>query len=137
MVNKKNTNEDAFVRVVADGGDLTFIKPNEMEQDQTIVGTLISVQEDQYENLWYKIATTEGMIGLNGSGQLDYLLAKVAMGSRVKIVYLGKEILKSGKYVGKKSHKFDVFSAPAQKAANGAHVAKIAEAPDTDSEETF
>jgi len=61
-----------------------------------------------YGNTVHKVRTSEGLVGIPGSGQLDKLLSSVANGNIVKIVYNGKSAIKEGKFAGKLAHNFAV-----------------------------
>jgi hypothetical protein len=90
-------------------GEITFIKPNELQKGDTIEGKYVEVRKDQYGGNGYKFITSEGTKVLNGTGQLDSIMALVELGTNVKIVYEGTSLVKSGKFKGKEAHQFSVY----------------------------
>lgn len=56
----------------------------------------------------HKVRTTEGIVGVSGSGKLNKNILQVKEGAQVKLVYLGKEKINSGPYAGKGAHDFVV-----------------------------
>lgn len=69
----------------------------------------------KFNTTYYKIRTSEGLVAVPGSGQLNSLMARVADGSDVQITYKGKEVIAKGQFAGKSAHSFSV-AASEQKA---------------------
>lgn len=97
-------------QVMLSKGDTTYIKPKDLKVGTTISGTYRGSFEDKYEKLNHKIGQDDGTTKvINGTGLLNALLEKVAVGAKVDIVYKGKSQITSGQYKGTDSHSFDVF----------------------------
>ena len=96
-------------------GDTTFLKPSEMEPGTIIEGRFASVRtSEKYDTPTYMIETADGTVGVNGSGKLASLMAKVSLGSNIRIEYLGKVEIASGKWKGSEAHDFKVLVAKAE-----------------------
>lgn len=86
-----------------------FLKPSEMKKGQTIQGTFLGSYTDQFDRLAHRIQVSEdSVIIINGTGQLNALLAQVNPGTEVRITYKGKVQISSGKNRGKSAHTFEV-----------------------------
>lgn len=97
-------------RKVSLGEQITYLKPAELI-DQPVVGTFVESfeQETKYGlKTNFKIQTEEGLIVLNGNGNLTSKMSRVNPGQIVKIEYLGKSPMKSGKYAGTPAHNYEV-----------------------------
>lgn len=91
-------------------GEVQYFKPKEMTAGQTFEGRFIEVKAGKYDNATYMLETADGTIGINGTGKLASLMAKVALGSLVKITYLGKDEITSGQWKGSDAHNFKVLA---------------------------
>jgi hypothetical protein len=101
------------------GGNITFYNFNPSDRPNTKVLTKGDTIEGKYlgspigktyGNPYHKIETTEGVIALPSAGQLNKMIANVAEGADIKIVYNGKEKMGSGKFAGKEAHTFKLFA---------------------------
>lgn len=94
---------------VSIGGDVTYFKPNELDEGQTVSGKYIGTRRDSYGNLCHRLELEDGTEGVvNGTGQLNKLMERVARGASVDITYNGKVTIEKGPQKGKKAHAFDV-----------------------------
>lgn len=83
---------------------------NKLEAGVEFTGTYEgAIESKQFGSLTHKVGTSEGMVGIPGSGQLNKALAQVNPGTNVTIVYKGKQAIQTGKYAGKEAHTYDVF----------------------------
>ncbi|HEC65925.1 MAG TPA: hypothetical protein ENI23_11580 [bacterium] len=83
------------------------------EENDTLVGVLVEVQEDVGENnsklYKFEVIGQEELVGVWGSHVLDSKLKKMESGQEIKIVYLGKVSVPNSK----RSYKnWQVFSKP-------------------------
>lgn len=91
-------------------GETTYVKPKELKAGAIIAGTYRGSFEDKYEKLNHRIEQADGTTKVvNGTGQLNLLLAKVKQGDKVELVYKGTNVIASGQYKGTKAHTFEVF----------------------------
>lgn len=88
-----------------------FVSPADLKAGAEIVGTYLqSYTGGQYNTTTHKLRNSNGtVIGLNGTGQLNKLMALVPKGATIKVVYEGKSTIKNGPNAGKKAHNFRVF----------------------------
>jgi hypothetical protein len=95
--------------------DIEFKKPNEMAVGEVIEGRYVEAKKiGKFDKFTYLIETEAGTtIGLNEAGQLAKLMAKVPVGSDVRITYQGMAVIKSGQWKGSEAHTFEVESAAA------------------------
>jgi hypothetical protein len=90
-------------------GEVTFLKPKDMEPGQTITGRYLEARKDQFGGFGYKVRTEDhGTIVINGCGSLDYQMEQIQPGHLVQITFTGKEKLKSGKWKGTEAYQFEV-----------------------------
>lgn len=91
--------------------NITYIKPSHMDVNGSVTGTFVETYDSEYGPN-HKFTDDKGeTFVINGTGKLNYLMAKVAPGSLTKVVYLGKQILKEGRQQGKAAHDFKVLVA--------------------------
>ena len=82
-------------------------KTRQLEVGGEVVGTYEgSFKGGTYNKTTHKVRTTEGIVGLPGTGQLDKLFAKVATGATVKVIYRGLDTIKEGQFAGRPVHNF-------------------------------
>lgn len=94
-----------------DGSIASFLGPADLAKGQELTGVYLgSAVMGPYSTLTHKIETKDGIIGLNGSGQLNKKIAQVVPGSEVTIVYNGTAEMKKGQFAGTKAHQFSVFA---------------------------
>lgn len=93
-------------------------KPNPKAQVLAVGDVLLGTYEGNFagtgkykKSLTHKIRTEDGLVGLSGAGGLNKDLSKVAIGTRVRIEYLGKEEIQKGEWAGSEAHTFDVKQA--------------------------
>lgn len=93
------------------GGNITFVKPNSLEKGQVFGNlTYLESKKDRFDKPGHKFKTIDGNVMVfNSSGSLDYKIGLLTPGDVIDIVYLGKEVLKGGKYAGKEFHSFEVM----------------------------
>lgn len=108
---KKNLANDGFKEVSLSA---TYLKPAEMEAGQTIQGVYEEAREGNFDNITYMIRTEDGLVGINATGKLEKLMDNVAVGSTVRIEYLGTTKIEKGKWAGKPAHDFKVSVAEAE-----------------------
>lgn len=81
----------------------------QLKAGTTINGTYEgSFTTKKFGTVFHKVNTTNGLIAIQGSGQLNKLMAKIANGAEVQIVYEGSEVMKRGNFAGKSAHNFQV-----------------------------
>lgn len=82
-----------------------------LESGQVIEGTFErSFISGKYQNPTYIIRLTDGTLaGLASTGSLKKGMSKLAEGSKVKIVYNGMQVIKSGQWEGSDAHNFIVY----------------------------
>lgn len=86
-------------------------KARVLSEGDTITGTYQgSFKDKTYGRYMHKVKTLEGLVTLPAAGQLDKNILTVQEGADVKVVYLGKQTIKAGRYAGKAAHTFDVFA---------------------------
>jgi hypothetical protein len=84
----------AFKEVKGDG---TYLKPKNMTIGQVIEGVLLRKRHDtKFDAMTYFFKTTDGTVGINGCGQLDYHMDNITEGSYVRLTYKGKASYKGG-----------------------------------------
>lgn len=102
----------ADFKKVSLGEPVTYLKPAELI-DQPVIGIFLESfeQETKYgKKLNHKFETEEGIVILNGNGNLSSKLRRVDQGATVKIEYLGKSQIKSGPNAGTMAHNYEVYS---------------------------
>lgn len=98
-------------QVKLSGGATTYIKPKDLKAGTTISGLYRGSFEDKYEKLNHRIEQADGTQKvINGTGQLNALLAKVSEGTKVDVVYKGKSAIASGEFKGTMAHNFEVYT---------------------------
>lgn len=98
------------VEITASGAT-TYIKPKDLKKGTVITGTYAGSFEDKYEKLNHRLSQEDGSTKVvNGTGQLNALMAKVKIGTPVELVYEGTSAIQSGQYKGTKAHSFKVFT---------------------------
>lgn len=81
----------------------------QLEKGVAIVGTYEgSFATKKFGTTFHKVNTANGLVAIQGSGQLNNLMKKVAQGAEVKITYQGSEVIKKGNFAGKSAHSFQV-----------------------------
>ncbi len=114
-------------QVQLSGGATTYIKPKDLKAGATITGVYRGSFEDKYEKLNHRIEQEDGSQKvINGTGQLNALLAKVAEGTKIDVVYKGTSTIASGQYKGTKAHTFEVYTL--KEDSNAAASASVARA---------
>jgi len=96
-------------------GELRFIRPSKLAAEgvtgvvaQGIYEGAIPNQFDEGKND-FKVREDNGdLLILNSTGSLASQMARVEVGSYVRITYLGKQTMTKGKMAGKQSHGFVV-----------------------------
>lgn len=97
-------------QVQLSGGATTYIKPKDLKAGATIAGVYRGSFEDKYEKLNHRLEQADGSQKvINGTGQLNALLAKVTEGTSIEVVYKGTNTITSGQYKGTKAHTFEVY----------------------------
>lgn len=99
-----------FKGIVAEGEFLEAL-PNQFDDRKNDfkikVDTLIKVKGVDKEGNSYEESVAEGdTVIVNGAGNLNYLMKKVAPGELCQIEYLGKNEIESGKHKGTLAHTF-------------------------------
>lgn len=92
------------------GSEVTYLKPEEVG-DNPVIGTYLeSFQQETKFGIKtnYKIDTDNGLVVVNGAGNLGFLMKQIEPGSRIKIEYNGKTPMKKGNYKGTPAHDFSV-----------------------------
>lgn len=101
----------AKTKVTLSGEGITYFRPKDLKVGETISGEYLGTIVDRFQNTGHKLKLADGSIGiLNGAGQLNALLAKVAVGSSIDIVYQGKNVMTKGQFKGAQAHSFDVYT---------------------------
>lgn len=96
---------------LSEGGTTSYVKAKDLKAGTTISGIFRGTFEDKFEKLNHRLEQADGStIVINGTTQLNNLIAKVSEGTKLDVVYKGKSTIKSGKYAGKEAHSFDVFT---------------------------
>ena len=90
---------------VSVGGDITFMKPKNMEEGEEIIGRFTGELENDYGKT-FLIETADGTVGINSTRALGDRMALINKGSEIKIVYLGRETNPKTK---REFHAFDVL----------------------------
>ncbi len=92
------------------GGDKKYISfsKNKVAKGTAFEGTYKGVVQGKF-TLEHTLETDNGNIVLDGFGKLNKLLANVAVGTPVRIIYLGMEVGKSGQYKGKEMHDCELW----------------------------
>ena len=99
-----------------EGAGITFIRPSKLEGAQTLVteALYLGSTPNQFDSNKkdYKFENEDGsIVVINGAGNLNYLMEKVAVNSIVTVEYRGKSKIKKGKMAGKEAHSFNVLVA--------------------------
>ena len=111
------------------GGQTTFRKWSEWDEGDVLVGKLVSIGEDSYQNPSFTLEVLEctflskpkmaaALVGknitLNSAGQLNKALIdkngepKIEMGEIIQVEYKGTSVIPKGKFKGKDAHLIDV-----------------------------
>lgn len=92
-------------------------KARQLNKNESVQGKYEgSFVTKKFNTTYYKIREGGALVAVQGTGQLNKLMAKVAEGAEVKITYRGKETIEKGPMAGKAAHAFYV-AASEQKAA--------------------
>lgn len=70
-----------------------------------------SYENKKFGNTVHKLRTATGLVALPNATQLNNALKGITEGTKLVIQYNGKNTIKTGKFVGKSAHSFDVFAA--------------------------
>ena len=91
------------------GGKKEYPKYKACKVDEVLVeGTFFAEIDGKY-GMQFEYHTDCGrVIVLNGSGQLKHKMQWIRPGDKVKITYLGEELLKTGAMAGKSAHQLRV-----------------------------
>lgn len=92
------------------GESVTYLKPEEI-LDNPVVGTYLeSIEQETKFGLKtnFKVETEDGIVVVNGAGNLGAKMERVNIGDTVKIEYKGKSPMKAGPYKGTGAHDFEV-----------------------------
>ena len=92
-------------------GNITYLNASKLAKEGTTgvvaQGVYVETNKNKFDKPEYSIATDDGkLIVINGAGSLDAQMKKVALGSYVRIEYLGLAEMEKGKYKGKPVHRF-------------------------------
>jgi hypothetical protein len=83
-----------------------------LSKGQSIEGTYAgSYENKKFGNTVHKVRTAAGLVALPNATQLNNALKGITEGTKLVIVYNGKNQIKTGKFAGKEAHAFDVFAA--------------------------
>lgn len=88
-----------------------YMKIDTLPQGDYIQGTYKGTSPNQFkpEAPNYKLQLADGrLVVVNTCGSLQKKMEHVREGDEVQIYYLGKDVLKDGKFKGKEAHKVDV-----------------------------
>lgn len=79
------------------------------EGDVLVTGRYKGMVPSNYsDNHLFEVENEEEDYVLNSAGHLNWQLESVELGSLVRVIYKGQEVLEKGPYKGKPSHQFDV-----------------------------
>jgi hypothetical protein len=95
------------------GGMVRFIKPAQCACDDVLVeGKYLGKAKNDYGE-YHKFQQFSGENVAIRGGHLDFLISQgVKEGQEVKVVYKGEHTLEDGKFKGKPTHRFQVFTKP-------------------------
>jgi len=87
------------------GGKKTYIKFKECKVDQILVeGTFAAEVQGKY-GVQFEFNCDDGrVVVLNGSGQLKHKMQWIREGDKVRVTYMGEELLTTGPMSGKYAH---------------------------------
>jgi hypothetical protein len=92
--------------------EIPYLKPKDMTPGLVIEGTFLntSVNSEDFDKpaYTYYVETANGKVGINGSGHLNYLMARVPENTYVRIEYVGLQKIKGAKKGSKPAHQFRV-----------------------------
>jgi hypothetical protein len=108
----KAINSVQWKKLLAGAQNITYLSPSKMDVGEEIMGRYLEkIVDSKFGGLRYRIEGKDGLIVLNGSGQLDYLMNLIEAGSLIRIVYRGKTRMQSGERKGTLAHQFEVYVA--------------------------
>lgn len=86
-----------------------YVKYKECEEGQVIAeGVYLGTRQGQY-GIQHSIKEADGIVVLNSSGQLNYLLKTHApKGTPVRVTYAGMQTLETGRFKDKEAHNFEL-----------------------------
>lgn len=70
-----------------------------------------SYENKKFGNTVHKLRTAEGLVALPNATQLNNALKGITEGTKLYIVYNGKNKIQTGKFAGKEAHSFEVSAA--------------------------
>ena len=83
-----------------------------LAKGQSIEGTYQGFYVNKkFGNNVHKVKTAAGLVALPNATQLNNALKGVTEGTKLVIIYNGKNAIKTGQFAGKQSHSFDVYAA--------------------------
>jgi hypothetical protein len=84
-----------------------------LEKGNTVEGTYLgSPVTKMYNKPFHKIRTANNeTVALPSAGQLDKAMAKLTVGTNVKVIYNGRTKITTGRFAGKEAHLFEVYAA--------------------------
>lgn len=92
------------------GGAKTYHKFNETKPGTVLVEGIFRREFKGKFGTQYEYENDNGeIVVLSASGQLRYKMDFIREGDKVKITYVGKEILQNGTYKGRPAHQFTVL----------------------------
>ncbi len=87
------------------GGQKVYVKFKECKVDEVLVEGVFTAEIQGKYGVQFEFADATGrIIVLNGSGQLKHKMQWIKPGDKVKITYMGEELLKTGAMAGKLAH---------------------------------
>lgn len=91
------------------GGQKVYVKFKDCKIDQVLVeGTFMTEVQGKY-GIQFEFNQEDGkVIVLNGSGQLKHKMQWIRPGDKVRVSYMGEELLTSGPMKGKMAHQLRV-----------------------------
>lgn len=92
------------------GGHKSYPKFKETEPGSVLVEGVYHREIESRYGKQFEFENDDGsIIVLNAAGQLKYKMDFVREGDRVKIIYVGEEILQNGAMKGRPAHQFTVL----------------------------
>lgn len=90
-----------------------YVKPSQMKVGDFVEGVFTETQTDEkYDTLKHFLRQDDGSFKvINGSGQLNFIMSKIAPGTKIRVVFEGKKKLDSGKFKGTEANQWKVFTA--------------------------
>lgn len=82
-------------------------KARQLNKDESVQGKYEgSFVTKKFNTTYHKVREGGTLVAVQGTGQLNKLMEKVAPGAEVKITYRGKEAIAKGPMAGKSAHSF-------------------------------